>query len=101
MSNSELARRRRILSAHIGELITFRREHTPRDLEAPLVGLLNGVNRTRAIVCFGGPETSPFGWVLHHPDDKFGVSGEWLVPIAHLILPGSVEPLPGQRELFA
>jgi hypothetical protein len=69
----------------------------------PVVGTLVDVKRTRAVLRFADlPEYTFYDQLDKKPQPKavFGETGEWIVPIEHLLLPGSVEPLPGQRELF-
>lgn len=102
----DLKRRRTILARHIGEHVTLKRQH--REVKhAPNVGVLVDVKRTRAVVRFGEQEPEPtFFDSLHDGNRKtpqkpvFGVFGRWTLPLDWLLLPGSTEPLPGQRELF-
>lgn len=91
IDTTELARRRRILGRYIGEPVCVKRRH----LSAPVpgIGMLVDVKRTKAIVRFG-------------PDaikgkNVFGESGEWSMPIEFLLLPDSVEPVPGQLEFIS
>ena len=101
----DIKRRREILARHIGEHVSVKRQH--REVkDAPNVGVLVDVKRTRAVVRFGEPLPDRTFDFIHDGSPKpkpkavFGVSGQWTMPLDWLLLPGSVEPLPGQRELF-
>lgn len=82
MTKQELNRRRSILSSAIGDYLELKRDAQERDKRLRnRRGKLVEVRRTRATL-------------------DFGDIGEWNVSICLLLLPFSVEPLPGQRELF-
>jgi hypothetical protein len=90
--SDDLSRRRAILMRAIGLPVQLKRSAIkPRDPLRGRVGTLADVRRTRVTIEYGAPDE--FGFVEEH--DK------WDVSIPLVLLPGSIEPLPGQRELFA
>lgn len=82
MNADELKRRRTLLSHYIGEQVTIKRGVLkPSSSLYGLPATLLDVRRTRVELDFGSPET-------------------WDFPIASILLPGSTEPAPGQKDLF-
>jgi hypothetical protein len=82
---TDTKRRAVTLSRYIGEEVTFKSSYSglPKGWPRDLSGILLDVKRTRVLIDFGPSY------------------GEWLFPITAILLPGCIEPLPGQRELFA
>jgi hypothetical protein len=109
VNNAELNRRRQILSRHVGQRLLIKRQFLPKQIRQwgePIECELVAVNRTRAVVRFGDkpkPAEEPRGIFFQpkpEPPAEFGISGEWFVPLKAILLPGSVEPTPGQREFL-
>lgn len=91
MTTSELTRRKAILLRWLGQDVQLKRAALrPNDPLRGRSGHLLEVNRTRVLVAFPTEKT----------DDGDPVFDEWRIPIASILLPGSTEPAPGQRELF-
>jgi len=80
---TEINRRRSILWHYIGQQVTLKRTFPiGRDTHLrELPATLSQVNRTRVLL-------------------DFGDCGEWFFPVSAVLLPGSTEPAPGQRQLF-
>lgn len=94
---AELQRRRRILWQYIGAHVRLKRDaETTRDFVKGRPGVLVNVNRTRCQVDFvtfdqyGAPAL----------ENGEPVKQTWNIPIDMVLLPGSVEPDPRQKELF-
>ncbi len=102
---AELKRRRQILNYHIGGKVQIKRSclsTRERKSGLPFVGTLVEVRRTKASIRFGEPvppwsnDTEGVPW----QPAIFGLFGQWSVPINWILLPSSIEPLPGQLALI-
>ena len=93
MSNAtDIARRKRILLQSIGQDVQLKRGTIrPKHRLCGQSGRLLDVRRTRVLV----------GFPIDRASETQPLFDEWTFPIAWVLLPGSIEPLPGQRELFA
>jgi len=97
---AEIARRRQILARHIGEYVTIKRDFGQLSRQAAKFRLwerpakLVAVNRTNVVLDFGDDLFSELvNWA---PLSEW----QWNFSITAVVLPGSIEPAPGQRQLF-
>lgn len=109
-ARAELKRRRNILERYIGQPVAIKRQHLTTGIRkhgTPVTGVLVDVKRTRAVIQFGEPTTKRPAWLNAvmqpppRPRDVFGETGEWLVPIGQILLPGSIEADPRQLPLIS